>query len=533
MKKGKIFNFTFYVIVFLSLAIAGCESSHVNTSATCRLDTSAYTLKHFYCQYEYLYWYQHESKIFEDSTYEEMKTAYDLARVTLLVNMQNPEKLYAAFITEDYATWEKFYQDAFDYAFSHQIQNNQYPDGYIYGLDSAHNILTGIPYRTLGIYVYLGTNKYSLVFVDKILNPVWYNGNYEAVKAVATHELGHQNGIFGHNEECGGNCVVVDCIMDSILISSMYNDIHFCSNHMWTVWNNAKPSQYLSGLSASAKLSKSPMRSSKNDNFTFTISMANNVFLECQPIRVILKIKNLSMAKDSIGDIFVDRDIMLKDVMSGEKINPNFAAEYFGVPYLYFEPGEEKTLDFEIKQAFSSVPLVNGTNKYGAKYYDCLYIPTGKYSVFIGKWGIISNQLYFEVVKPEGQDLSELNEVGNALIKSDERYRIDNLYDFLIKYPDSKYYELALFNYTATMLKNAYMLNDWLNLIAVADKWFEKDTESEFAKGLIRSLGSVSKTSFKEAKKKIIEYLNKIVTDHPGTIISRWSVEYLKLLKNK
>jgi uncharacterized protein (DUF1499 family) len=46
-------------------------------------------------------------------------------------------------------------------------------------------------------------------------------------------------------------------------------------------------------------------------------------------------------------------------------------------------------------------------------------------------------------------------------------------------------------------------------------------------------LGSVYKTSFTEAKKKIIEYLGKIVFDYPGTVISKSSDDYLKLLKNK
>jgi hypothetical protein len=200
---------------------------------------------------------------------------------------------------------------------------------------------------------------------------------------------------------------------------------------------------------------------------------------------------------------------------------------------LHFGPGEEKTLDFDLVLEFASQPLISETKETGEKYQACFYVPSGKYSVVIGKWGIVSNQLSFEVVKPEGQDLNELNELGTAFTKRDARYRIEKLFDFLIKYPESKYYERALSSYQSSLRVNGFTSNDYINLITVADKWFEKDTESKTAKGLIRSLGSVYKTSFTEAKKKIIEYLGKIVFDYPGTVISKSSDDYLKLLKNK
>jgi hypothetical protein len=84
--------------------------------------------------------------------------------------------------------------------------------------------------------------------------------------------------------------------------------------------------QHLDGLSASEKPSEFLLN---DDNFTFIISMANNMFLECQPIHVILKIKNLSTVKDSIGDILEESDISLRNELTGEKLPPKIFVDYF------------------------------------------------------------------------------------------------------------------------------------------------------------------------------------------------------------
>lgn len=88
-----------------------------------------------------------------------------------------------------------------------------------------------------------------------------------------------------------------------------------------------------------------------------------------------------------------------------------------------------------------------------------------------------------------------------------------------------------MFRYTDSF--NAYTSNDYINLINLCETWFEKDSESEFAKELVEYLGNVYNTSFTDAKKKIKEYLNKINTDHPGTVIGIWSKAYLEKYKNE
>jgi hypothetical protein len=260
--------------------------------------------------------------------------------------------------------------------------------------------------------------------------------------------------------------------------------------------------------------------------------MADSVFLECQPIHLILKIKNLRMVKDSIEIIREEDNILLKD-STGKNLSPGVFVEYFGNPHSYFGPGQEKTSDYELNFEFANKPLISETKESGEKYQRFFYISSGKYSVVVKKRKIVSNELSFEVIKPEEQDLKELNELGIAYTKRDARYQIDKLYDFLIKFPDSKYYEQALTDYQSLLRVSGFTSDDYINLIIVADKWFKKDTESEFAKGSIKTLGSAYKTEFTEAKKKIKEYLNKIVTDYPGTIISRWSAEYIKLFKDE
>lgn len=260
-------------------------------------------------------------------------------------------------------------------------------------------------------------------------------------------------------------------------------------------------------------------------NFSFLISMPKDTFLECQPIHVILKINNIRNQEDSLQTIIDYEDIAITNESTNEKLRPVNIWDYFRIPIVHFEPYEEKAFDFEITWEFGNARLVTGVNKSGAEYGALNYIPSGKYTIVFGKNGIISNKLNFEILKPYGEDLNELNELSIAYMNLDERYQIDKLYDFLSKYPESKYTERGLFTYQ--LYVQYFTLNDCTNLILLADKWFEKDTESEFAKTLVNSLWNLTRANNSDVKSRSKEYLIRITTEHPRTKISKWSEEYL------
>jgi hypothetical protein len=198
---------------------------------------------------------------------------------------------------------------------------------------------------------------------------------------------------------------------------------------------------------------------------------------------------------------------------------------------LRFNPGEEKSFVTDLQTDFGHVPLDSVLNMYGAWGPVCLHIPVGKYSVYFKKYAGVSNAVSFEVIKPEGQDMIDLNVLKDAFTPPlfNKGMRIDRFYDFLINYPNSNYYELGLQNYSGN-LSLYYTTADYINLIGIADKWFEKDTESELTKQIVRALGAVYKTKFSDAKEKVKTFLNKTILAHPNTVASRWSQSYLDIL---
>lgn len=528
MKKIKIIQLLYYLIgVIILVVFSSCdENVTTNTAATCRLDTSYYQLRHFYCQYQYLILNGLNHKIFNDDTYKKMETAFDAGRVTLKVNVASTDYIYDAFTSYDTAHINTFYRSAFLYGQNHYVSNNYYRDGYIFGIDSAHNHFSDTNLLKIqGTTVWNSgkTEIYTLIFVDKLMNPIYQNDS-AALEAAATHELGHYLGIESHEEGCS-SCGIQNCIMRGNLTSYMYNDVHFCGRHLSLLWDGAQH-----GSTASGRIINIPFRKTSNRNFSFSITMKDSVFLQCLPVNVTLKVKNLSSAKDTIAQILGEEDIIVKNEF-GKKLKSCISTLYSSTPYWSFESGEEKTINFDIELFFGG-PFTSNIN-------GC--IPPGTYYVVIEKHGIVSNELTFTVVKPEGQDLNDITElltaikrpnnpINEEILRSNLRFKIDKLYNFLNKYPDSRYYELGLSEYVLNIGTNTNFVSstDYINLIDVTKPWFKKDSESEFAKELISVLSSVNKTAFIEAKNEIKEYLNKIEIEYPETVISRWAKAYLE-----
>ncbi len=450
-------------------------------------------------------------------------------------NVQNPVNLGGLELEVPDPGYQQDLKDVMATYFDfHKQINNGYNDGFIFALDSIYGTLNDTDKDYCGVTKNLRPLAgYSYVFSGKINRLLGFD--HVPRECCLIHEIGHQFGINGHEEGCGEPCKK-DCLMAEILNPDLWNNgqgVHFCRTHA-AIFYGGVPDPM------SRKFALNIPRAGgnifhDNNQFTFSISLTNPNPIEYEPFYLTLVVKNVGTKDDSISNFtffdYLNNFNLLDENGKSIQLGKTYATSTKSFP-LRLKPNEEKSFSIDMLSNF------------GTSYLDSFfvnnrwvgndsYIPIGKYVLnyiqTLGNIEIHSNELTFQILRPEGKDSLELNRLKSIYSIVKPREKIDSEFEFITKYPDSKYIEIAVRKYFSSY--KDFLSNDFTNLLNLAKIWVEKSPNSIMASSMISILKNVKNKGFKTVQSNVDIFMKYVIDNYPNTSSSDEALKFFKNIK--
>ncbi|RPI16456.1 MAG: hypothetical protein EHM58_11835 [Ignavibacteriae bacterium] len=265
-------------------------------------------------------------------------------------------------------------------------------------------------------------------------------------------------------------------------------------------------------------------------NFQFTLEVSKLVFLEVEPIQVVLKIKNVSNSADSLArfDNFREYIKIHNDKHELVLYRPDW--DDLMIPrYYVFKPNEEKYLEIDLLSYYCNSYLDSAysdtRHKYIGKYK---FISAGKYTLKLYShiFTYVSNEITVDIKKPEGEEADAFQILKPLLITNSAREKLDGYFKFLTLYKSSVFYEMAIHTYS--LLKSYFESTDSGNLIEVIEPYLIKYPNSKINVDLIEALAAARDKGTQEQKNSINDFIKKLINDYPGTRAANWAIKIFK-----
>lgn len=261
-------------------------------------------------------------------------------------------------------------------------------------------------------------------------------------------------------------------------------------------------------------------------NFSITVSLEKNEYLQGENIYLNLKIKNLSSNKDSLpyaGELSMTERIKIKGKNHSRFYYHGVIVDYFNIPYTYFLPNEEKTYEIELQWCYGDT-IAEKITDYAA------YFSADNYELYIEYLNevdtkmpqIKSNTVYFNVSKPTGIELEAFNELIKIyqIQPSNQQVprlkeKIDAYVNFIDKYPKCVYTERAFSHSLSARKDGRYKFDE--TLISQALLFMENFPNSRMVYPLLFNISGIMKA--KNNDEEIKKFLLDIKSKYPNTRI--------------
>lgn len=270
-------------------------------------------------------------------------------------------------------------------------------------------------------------------------------------------------------------------------------------------------------------------------NFSITISLDKQEYLEGEYIWVNVIVKNNSSEKDSILHLS-EQTLSEQFKIIGEnnkKIGYHgLHPDYVGFGYNKFEPFEEKKCDLNITWCY-------GTKIFeGSVILTADYFPEDKYSIYIELKSIDnsilpikSNTITFKVTKPKGNDLNAYQDLikvfqtpYNFESTNKLKSQIDNEQEFVKKYPKNAYTERIMELLISNRQISKYKYDN--SFISDGITFLDNFPDSRLASFIIYNSIGIMKSS--KSYNEISNFLSGISDKYKGT---RTEISINKFLK--
>jgi hypothetical protein len=388
--------------------------------------------------------------------------------------------------------------------------------------------------------------KWSFIYKGEIRKKA--NFDEEQTKyytqGMLAHECGHQMGIVGHQENCGGSDFN-SCIMhDTTIYEFVYPGPTYCNTHACSLYQLSQDEYLKQPITSSSFDKYINLFNSSNKYLQVKIQITKDSFNEGEHILLKCIIKNISNEKVTLVNFHTDTRQMYF-IKNNNGLNLKYKSDhglYMSPTYTEIQPQKEITDDLELTGKFGDINLQSTP---GSPDY---YLSKGKYEVYfeskvnileneeIKEYNLISDSnLVFNIFENQDSNASAWEElkvickttnVNNAFSDKMKKYK-----EFLNKYPESIFYDQVAYYYillgTVARLYNKEIINDYKELI-------EKIANTKNTYYLYLMLYRCSRSiKINYREKAAIEYLEKLKVDYPGTNLSIQSTEILNKIFNK
>lgn len=276
-------------------------------------------------------------------------------------------------------------------------------------------------------------------------------------------------------------------------------------------------------------------------NFSANIYLDKFDFIEGENIWINLSIKNLNDRIDSLPFLFHEQLIMDMNIQdkSGKKYNYHGPhGDYFGIQYCIFKPKEEKTYLFEIQSWYGGAYTKTGwelTTSYFKEneYYVNLVF---KDLVDTSKTYFKTNTVTFKITKPSGieeiayNELKKIYQIPYSDIEPKCKNKVDAYLEFILKYPNSVYTEIAMLNSSAAISIFKYKYDD--TFIQCGLNFLDKFPNSKINDGVLLDISGAMRYNNK-SEKEINVFLSEIGNKYKGTRIEVEAKKIEEYFNNK
>lgn len=269
--------------------------------------------------------------------------------------------------------------------------------------------------------------------------------------------------------------------------------------------------------------------SSSSSKIVTEIFLDKDNYLEAEPIIFTIKFANNDPIIDSVNIDFISQYcsyIRINCETQKRKIFTNFLiSDNFGIAYQKFLPKQQVVWVRDLSNTYGDVELKYSLNG------RSLYLSEGRYSIKYEIDSLLSNELVFNIEKPNGRDFEAFEKLIRAYqINDGKPWTMDSIllkrdiyYDVAVNYPESVYFKEAVFRYNE---ETEYLHVDKLD-IELDKQFLEKYPETYFTVTILKTL-STGIYKFEGGEIPVNDYLNYIQSKYPNMGISRVAKQILE-----
>jgi hypothetical protein len=276
-----------------------------------------------------------------------------------------------------------------------------------------------------------------------------------------------------------------------------------------------------------------------NSNFSISISLDKQDFLQGENIWLTVKIKNESGKIDSLPQLdkyVLMEGISIKNLSRGAVLLQYHGAmvDYSGIRYEVFQPNEEKVFEYELQHIYGD-NFPKGSHDYSHYFSAGNYelSQSFSYQKYVNP-ALISNKVLFNVKEPTGIEKEAFNELIKIYqiplgdVKPKSKNQTDAYITFMKIFPNSVYLERAMDYSLINRDIEGYKFDE--TFIADGLEYIDRNPDSRICSAIIHYTIRLMKST--KAENEIIEFLKDLSKKYPNTRTKTYIDQHISEIKN-